>query len=487
MAEKKRAAEKKTASAKAETAEKKLSAGKKLEKELLWSYPNIAKAAPEQMEKAQAFAEGYKEFLRLCKTERECVNYAEAALVNAGYERFDPEKQYKPGDKVYEINRGKAILATVFGSRDIREGVRINGAHIDSPRLDLKPNPLYEKSELAYFKTHYYGGIRKYQWGTIPLAMHGVVIKKDFSVVNFRLGEDPGDPVFCISDLLPHLAANQSKRPLAEGLKGEELNIILGSTPYPDEDVKEPFRLMVMKLLNEKYGITERDFARAEIEMVPVGDPRDIGFDRSMVGGYGQDDRVCAYPALMAQLDVKDPEYTTVTVLTDKEEIGSVGNTGLHSDYVRAYITSLAENQGADPKETFANSACLSADVNAAYDPTFSDVFEAKNASYLNHGVVLTKYTGARGKSGSSDASAEFMAQVIDIMDRAGVYWQIGELGAVDAGGGGTIAQFVAMMNIDVVDLGVPVLSMHAPFEITSKLDIYNTYLAFRAFYGAAE
>ena len=466
-------------------AEKKLSKGKKLEKELFWSCPNIAKEAPEQIEKAQEFAEGYKAFLTACKTERECVNYAEAALVSAGYERFDPEKTYKAGDKVYDVNRGKAILATVFGKRDIREGVRINGAHIDSPRLDLKPNPVYEKSELAYFKTHYYGGIRKYQWGTIPLAMHGVVIKKDLSVVNFRVGEEEGDPVFCISDLLPHLAAQQSKRPLSEGLKGEELNIIIGSVPYTEDEVKEPFRLEVLRLLNEKYGITERDFARAEIEMVPADKPRDIGFDRSLIGAYGQDDRVCAYPALAAQLVTVDPEYTTVTVLTDKEEIGSVGNTGLHSNYVHDYIAYLAENQGADVKEVLANSACLSADVNAAYDPTFSDVFEPKNASYLNHGVVLTKYTGARGKSGSSDASAEFMSQVIDIMDRNEVYWQIGELGAVDAGGGGTIAQFVAMMNIDVVDLGVPVLSMHSPFEITSKLDLYNTYLAFKAFYNA--
>lgn len=468
-------------------AEKKHANGKKLEKKLCWEYPNIAKEAPGDMKKAQDFAEGYKAFISACKTERECVNYAEALLVKAGYERFDAKKKYKAGDKVYEINRGKSLLATVFGTRDIREGVRINGAHIDSPRLDLKPNPLYEKNELAYFKTHYYGGIRKYQWGTIPLSMHGVVMKKDFGVVNVHIGEEEGDPVFCISDLLPHLAANQSKRPLSEGLRGEELNIILGSTPYEDCDVKEPFRLEVLRILNEKYGITERDFARAEIEVVPAGKARDVGFDRSMIGAYGQDDRVCAYPALLAQLACKKPLHTTVTILTDKEEIGSVGNTGLHSNYVRDYITYLSENQGADPKEVFANSACLSADVNAAFDPTFPDVFEAKNASFLNHGVVLTKYTGARGKSGSSDASAEFMAKVIDIMDRAGVYWQIGELGAVDMGGGGTIAQFVAMLNIDVVDLGVPVLSMHAPFEITSKLDLYHTYRAFRAFYEEEE
>ena len=319
------------------------------------------------------------------------------------------------------------------------------------------------------------------------MAMHGVVIKKDGSVVNIRIGEEEGDPVFCISDLLPHLAKKQEERKLSDGLLGEELNIILGSVPYTGTDaekVKEPYRLEVLRLLNEKYGITEKDFARAEIEMVPADKPRDVGFDRSMVGAYGQDDRVCAYPALMAQLDTKTPEYTTVTVLTDKEEIGSVGVTGLDSNYLHDYIGFLADNQGADLKEVCANSRCLSADVNAAYDPTFDDVFDPANSSFLNHGVVLSKYTGARGKSGSSDASAEYMAEVIDIMDRAKVYWQIGELGKVDAGGGGTIAMYVAGMNIDVVDLGVPVLSMHAPFEITSKLDLYNTYLAFRAFYN---
>ena len=467
-------------------AERKSSRAKKLYKELTWSYPHIAKEAPDQKEKAQRFAEGYKEFLTECKTERECAAWAEQKLIEAGYSELDPSKAYKPGDKVYQINRGKSVLATVFGARPIEEGVRINGAHIDSPRLDLKPNPLYEKQELAYFKTHYYGGIRKYQWGTIPLSMHGVIYKKDGEKVTVRIGEDASDPVFCISDLLPHLASKQSQRPLSEGLRGEELNIILGSVPFEDssDDVKEPFRLEVLRILNEKYGITERDFARAEIEMVPADKPRDVGLDRSMVGAYGQDDRVCAYPALVAQLETSEPEFTTVTVLTDKEEIGSVGNTGLHSDYVRDYIALLSDTQGADLKKVLRNSKCLSADVNSAYDPTFPDVFELKNSSLLNHGVVLTKYTGARGKSGSSDASAEYMAEVIRIMDEAGVYWQIGELGAVDAGGGGTIAQYVAMMNVDVVDLGVPVLSMHAPFEITSKLDIYNTYLAFRAFYG---
>jgi aspartyl aminopeptidase len=467
--------------------EKKQSEQKKLEKKLTWEYPNIAEKSPEQFKKADKFCEGYKKFLDECKTERECVAYALRELKKAGYKEFDAKKKYKAGDKVYSVNRGKSIVATIFGKRPIREGVRINGAHIDSPRLDLRPNPLYEKSELAYFKTHYYGGIKKYQWGTIPLALHGVVITKDGKTVEINIGEKDSEPVFCVTDLLPHLSKKQDERKLSEGLMGEELNIIIGSLPYNDEEksVKEPFRLMMLKILNEKYGITERDFARAEIEAVPAGKARDIGFDSSMIGAYGQDDRSCAYTALMAQLDMKSVEHTTVTILTDKEEIGSCGNTGQDSNFMRDYIEYLAQNEGADVKEVFANSACLSADVNSAFDPTFPDVYEVKNCSYMNRGCVFSKYTGARGKSGSSDASAEFIARIIDIMDAAGVYWQVGELGAVDAGGGGTIAVYVARLNIDVVDLGVPILSMHSPFELSSKLDVYNTYLAFKAFYEA--
>ena len=461
------------------------SKGQKLAEKLCWDYPNIAKKEPSQFEKADEFCKEYKHFIDTCKTERECVNYAEIRLVNAGYTRIDYDKKYKPGDKVYEINRGKAIIATTFGKKDIREGIRINGAHIDSPRLDLRPNPLYEQDDIAYFKTHYYGGIKKYQWGTIPLALHGVVVKKDGTIANIVIGEDDDDMQFVITDLLPHLAAKQQERPLKEGLKGEELNIVIGSLPYPDDKVKEPFRLAIMDILNKKYGIVEADFARAELEMVPAMKVKDIGLDRSLIGGYGQDDRVCAYPALIAELEIQNPEYTTVTVLTDKEEIGSYGNTGLDSNYLHDYIEYLSQMSGADVKEVCANSACLSADVNSAYDPTFADVYEARNASYINRGCVLTKYTGARGKSGSSDASAEFMAGITSIMDDAKVYWQIGELGKVDEGGGGTVAMYVAKMNIDVVDLGVPILSMHSPYEISSKLDIYNTYLAFKAFYEA--
>ena len=457
--------------------------GKELQEELTWKFPHIAKEAPEQVEEAAAFCEGYKAFLDEGKTERECVKKAVELLKAAGYAEFDTQGSYQPGDKVYYVNRNKAIIATTFGEKSVKEGIRMNGAHIDSPRLDLKPSPVYEKDDMALFKTHYYGGIRKYQWATIPLAMHGVIIKKNGEMVELNLGEKPGDPVFCITDLLPHLSAEQNERKLKDGIKGEELNIVIGSIPYTDDEVKEPVKLMALKLMNEQFGITEKDFLRAEVEFVPAHKASDVGFDRSMVGAYGQDDRICAYTALMAEIDTKNPTYTTMTILTDKEEIGSEGNTGLNSNYVGDYIIYLAELEGVNPKEVFRNTICLSSDVNAAYDPTFVSVYDPLNSSYVNKGCVLTKYTGARGKSGSNDASAELMAKVIGIMEKEGVYWQIGELGAVDVGGGGTIAKFVASMNIDVVDLGVPILSMHAPFELASKLDVLNTYRAFKAFY----
>lgn len=456
----------------------------KLSKELLFSYKHVAKEDKKEFKKSDEFAIGYKEFLDKAKTERECVTLAKKMLIEAGYKEFDIAKKYKAGDKVYKINRGKALIATTFGSKDLNEGLRINAAHIDSPRLDLKPNPLYEKNELALFKTHYYGGIRKYQWVTIPLSMHGVVVKKDGTKVEINIGEAEEDPIFMISDLLPHLGMKQGERKLAEGITGEELNIIVGSLPLDDADIKDAVKLHAMKLLNDRYKITEKDFARAEIEFVPALKAKDMGFDRSLIAAYGQDDRICAYPALVAEIETKKPEFTTVTVLADKEEIGSVGNTGLHSNFVYDFISMLATNKKADVRVVCENSACLSSDVNAAYDPTFDSVFEANNSCYLNHGCVLTKYTGARGKYSSSDASAEFMAKVIDIMDNAGVHWQIGELGAVDVGGGGTVAQFIAMLNIDVVDLGIPVLAMHAPYEVASKLDLYNGYKAFKAFYA---
>jgi aspartyl aminopeptidase len=457
--------------------------GQELQEQFIWAFPHIGKDKPEQAEKAFKYCEGYKKFLDAGKTERECVKEAVKMLKKAGYKPFDSRESYEPGDKVYYVNRGKSLIATTFGKKPLDQGLRINGAHIDSPRLDLKPNPLYEKEDIAFFKTHYYGGIRKYQWGTIPLAMHGVVVKKDGETVEFSIGEDEKEPVFCVTDLLPHLAAKQNERPLKDGLKGEELNIVVGSLPFQDEEVKEPVKLLALSLLNEKYGITEKDFFRAEIEMVPAVKARDVGFDTSMIGAYGQDDRVCAYTALTAEIDAKKPAHTTVTILADKEEIGSAGNTGLNSDFVLHYIEDLAEQAGVSPREVMRKSLCLSSDVNAAFDPSFPDVYEGRNTSYISKGCVLTKYTGARGKSGSNDASAETMAKVIAIMEEEGVYWQAGELGAVDVGGGGTIAQFVAHMDVDTVDLGVPILSMHSPFELASKLDVYNTYKAFKAFY----
>ncbi len=456
---------------------------KELQKSLTWEFPHIAKEAPAQTEEAAEYCEGYKAFLNKAKTEREFVTEAVKILSENGYTPYEIGKKYQAGDKVYLVNRKKALIMTTFGEKSLEEGIRLNIAHIDSPRLDLKPNPLFEKTDIAYLKTHYYGGIRKYQWATIPLSMHGVVIKKDGEAVNICIGEEEGDPVFCVTDLLPHLAAEQNERKLKDGIKGEELNVIIGSVPYADEEIKEPVKLLVLKLLNDRYGMTEKDFIRAEIELVPAVKAVDVGLDRSLVGAYGQDDKVCGYTALTAEIATKLPTYTTVTVLADKEEIGSVGNTGLDSDFSLHYIEYLAEAEGVNVKTVLRNSICLSSDVNAAYDPTFASVYEERNSCYINKGCVLTKYTGARGKSGSNDASAETMAKIVEIMDAEGVYWQTGELGAVDVGGGGTVACYVAKMNVDVVDLGVPILAMHSPFELASKLDIYNTYKAFKAFY----
>lgn len=455
---------------------------KELAEQLLYKVPHVLDAEPVVKDAAWAFCEEYRGFMNRAKTEREFVTQAVALLQQAGYQGYRPGIRYAPGQKVYWVNRQKALLATTFGSRPLSEGVRINAAHIDSPRLDLKPNPLYEKEELAGLKTHYYGGIRKYQWTTIPLALHGVFVRTNGEVVPVCIGEDENDPVFTISDLLPHLSKKQDSRTLADGVRAEELNIIVGSLPYPDEDAKNRVKLYTMQLLHEKYGVTERDFLCAELTAVPAFPARDIGFDRSMIGAYGHDDRVCAYTALRAEMGVKAPQYTTVLCLADKEEIGSQGNTGLNADYLLHYLTYLAEGQGADVKGVLAASKCLSADVSAALDPTFDDVFEPHNAARLNHGVVVMKYTGARGKSDASDASAETMAFVAGLLDASSVVWQAGELGKVDAGGGGTVAKYVAQHNVDVVDIGVPLLSMHAPYEIAAKLDIYMCYRAFCVF-----
>ena len=459
------------------------SVSEKLKKELFSNPENGRKTASEEvLKEADSYAEGYKDFLDRAKTEREAVETAIELAENNGFKEFDRNKKYNAGDKVYFNNRGKSLALAVIGSESVESGVNISAAHIDSPRLDLKPNPLYEELELAHFKTHYYGGIKKYQWTAIPLSLHGVFVLKDGTVKKVSIGEEEEEPKFVINDLLPHLAQEQSKRTLSEGIKGEELNVLIGSHPFKDEKGSELVKLNILKLLNEKYGITEDDFLSAELEIVPAFKATDIGFDRSMVGAYGQDDRVCAYPALTAIMSVKNPEKTALAVLADKEEVGSMGNTGLESDFLRYVIGDLALMQGGDGTVAIRNSKCLSADVNAGIDPTFQDVMERRNASRLNYGVVVTKYTGARGKSGTSDASAEYMASVRKLLDEKGIIWQSGELGRVDLGGGGTVAQFIANMGVDVVDLGVPVLSMHAPFETTAKLDIYMCHRAMYEF-----
>lgn len=435
----------------------------------------------EEIKKAHEFCEGYKDFMSKAKTEREINVYAIEKAEKAGFKRFNFGDKVKKGDKIYFDNRGKAVILAVIGE-NIEDGVNLTAAHIDSPRLDLKENPLYEQEELGFFKTHYYGGIKKYQWTAIPLSLHGVIIKKDGEKIIVNIGEDENDPVFLVTDLLPHLAQNQMKRPANEIIRGEELNILIGSYCVKGEDISSRVKTNIMQILNAKYGIVEGDFLNSELEAVPALKPKDIGFDRSMIGAYGHDDKVCAYPELMAILDIKDPKKTAIAILTDKEETGSDGNTGLNSSYLKYFIEDLAATLGANPRKVFSNSKCLSADVNSAYDPTFPDVFEKANSSFLNYGVVVTKFTGSRGKYGTSDANAEFTAEIHHLFDKEGVIWQNGELGKVDLGGGGTVALYMANLNIDTIDVGVPVLSMHAPYETVSKLDTYMAYKAFYAF-----
>ena len=455
----------------------------KLKEELCLNRKNGLLTADEAViSAADEFCDGYKRFLDNAKTEREAVKTAIDLAEKAGFGEYVAGKEYKAGDKYYVNNRGKTLALVVVGKQSADNGVHITAAHIDSPRLDLKPNPLYEEIELALFKTHYYGGIRKYQWPTVPLALHGVFVKRDGTKVEVCIGENDDEPKFVVNDLLPHLAGEQSKRTLSDGIKGEELNVLIGSRPFKSDSGSELVKLNILKILNEKYGITESDFLSAELECVPAAKACDIGFDRSMIGAYGQDDRVCAYPALMAAINAGTPEKTLVTVLADKEEIGSEGNTGLNSAFLKYIVYDIAKMQGVDGTVALRHSQCLSADVNAGTDPTFQDVMERRNAAFLNYGVVITKYTGARGKSSTSDASAEYVAFVRNMLDKAGIVWQTGELGKVDIGGGGTVAMYIANLGVDVVDLGVPVLSMHAPFETTAKFDIYMAYRAMQEF-----
>ena len=426
----------------------------------------------------------YKTFLHRGKTERECARVAVELAEKAGFKPYERGMELKPGDRIYRVNRGKSVMLAVIGKQSLEKGAQIVAAHIDSPRLDLKPNPLYEDSELAFFKTHYYGGIRKYQWVTIPRELHGVVAKKDGTVVEVRLGEDQ-EPKFVITDLLPHLGGEQGKKPLNEAVPGESLNILLGSCPSGEEDEKDRVKMQILEKLYEKYGITEDDFTSAELEAVPAAAPTDIGLDASLIGAYGHDDRVCGFAALQGILELAEPEKTAVCMLADKEEIGSMGVTGMQSAAFDTFLHDLCDGQGVPLRACFENSFCLSCDVTAAYDPNFPEVFEKRNAAFVNYGVGLCKYTGARGKSGASDASAETVAYVRRVLDQADVLWHISELGKVDAGGGGTVAMYMANRNIATLDAGVPVLSMHAPFETVAKLDCYMTYKGCKAIYEA--
>ncbi|MBE6788131.1 MAG: aminopeptidase [Ruminococcaceae bacterium] len=459
-------------------------AGELLKEKLFYTKKHGGELLTEaEINEAFEFCKGYREFLDYSKTERRAVLFAERVLKENGFVKFEGGVKYNKGDKVYKINRGKAIIAAVMGEKSLSEGVKISAAHIDSPRLDLKQVPVYEDNEIAYFKTHYYGGIRKYQWPTVPLALYGTVVRADGSTVDVVIGESEDDPVFCVSDLLPHLAQTYAKKPMAEAVDAESLNLIVGSLPFRDDKASEKVKLNLLSILFEKYNITEADFLSAELEAVPAFSSRDIGFDRSLIGAYGHDDRVCAYPALMAAVNCIAPEYTTVTVLTDKEEIGSEGNTGLNSSYLKYFIGDLAAPFNLAARQVLSKSECLSADVNAAFDPNFPEVFEKRNASFLNYGVVVTKYTGARGKSDTSDASAEYTGKIRNLFDSKNIIWQTGELGRVDIGGGGTVAKYIAGLDVDVIDVGVPVLSMHSPYEIVSKIDVYMAYKAFSAFF----
>lgn len=459
-----------------------------LRQQLLYTKKNVFETMSSiDVEHAGEYADRYSEYLFHAKTEREAVKTSVAMLEKAGYVPYSLGDPVIPNGKYYLNNRGKALFAFRIGTENINNGVRISAAHIDSPRLDLKQHPLFEEEGMGYLKTHYYGGIRKYHWPTIPLALHGVVTKQGGETVEVNIGEDAGDPVFVITDLLPHLGKAQGAKPLDKAFTGEGLNLLIGASPLLEEDGTpvegtDSVRLNMMRILNEKYGIVESDFMTAELCAVPAGRPVDIGLDRCMIGAYGHDDKVCAYPALTALIDSEDSVHTVICVLADKEETGSDGTTGMQSALLTDLIGELSKALDGNPALVRSRSMCLSADVNAAYDPLYSDVFEKRNAAMLNSGVVLSKYTGSGGKYSTNDASAEYIGKIRDMFTRENVLWQTAELGKIDEGGGGTVAKYIANENIDTVDLGVPVLSMHAPFEVISKLDLYETYKAFMAF-----
>ena len=433
------------------------------------------------------FSDEYIHFLNRSKTEREATGFITEILDKNGFVNIKDKMILVPGDKVYYVNREKSVYAAIMGNKPVEAGLNIIGSHIDSPRLDLKPNPLYEDNGFAYFKTHYYGGVKKYQWTTIPLSIHGVIVKANGEKVTINIGEDESDPIFTITDLLPHLAQEQMEKKLKDGISGEDLNLLIGSIPIGDEKTTERIKLNVLKILNDKYGITEKDFVSSELELVPAFKARSLGFDRSMVAGYGQDDKICAYTSLRALLDTVTPAKTAVCIFADKEEIGSMGNTGMESHVFDTFISELLNKTNTNRPnlldKVFCNSKMLSADVDAGLDPIYASVSEKNNAAFLGMGVGLNKYTGARGKSGASDANAEFVAQIRNIFESNNIAYQVSELGKVDTGGGGTIAYILANKGVDVIDCGVPVLSMHAPYEVTSKFDVYEAYRAYAAFW----
>ena len=433
------------------------------------------------------FCDGYIEFLNKSKTEREFTFNAKKLAEQNGFKDINGVEKLNPGDKVYLENREKSIYFAIIGEEKLEKGLHIVGAHIDSPRLDLKPNPLYEEGEMAYFNTHYYGGIKKYQWTTIPLSIHGVIIKANGEKITVNIGEDESDPIFTITDLLPHLAKDQAQKKLGEAIEGENLDLLVGSIPALDKEAKEKVKLNVLKILNEKYGIIENDFVSSELELVPAFKARSLGFDYGMVAGYGQDDKVCSYSALRALMEINNPKKTSICILSDKEEIGSMGNTGMESHVFDYFVSELLNKTGENRvnllEKVFCYSKMLSSDVDAGFDPLYASVSDRTNSGYLSKGISLNKYTGARGKSGSSDANAEFVAWVRNVFETNNIKYQVCELGKVDIGGGGTIAYILANKGVDVIDCGVPVLSMHAPYEVTSKFDIFEAYRAYKAFW----
>lgn len=435
------------------------------------------------------FSNGYIEFLNKAKTEREAVAYAKELAEENGYKDINTVDTLKPGDKVYFVNRDKSMYLAVIGTEKMENGIHIIGSHVDSPRLDLKPTPLYEDTEFAYFKTHYYGGIKKYQWTAIPISIHGVMVKPSGEKITINIGEDEADPVFTITDLLPHLAQDQMNKKLKDGVEAEDLNLLIGSIPYNDKDVSEKVKLNILNILNQKYGITEADFQSSELELVPAFKARSLGLDSSMVAGYGQDDRVCAYTSLMAMMNINNVKSTAVCILSDKEEIGSIGNTGMESHTFDYFVSELLNKAGENRPnlldKVFCYSKMLSSDVDAGIDPIYVNVHDKTNNSYIGKGIAMAKYTGARGKSGASDASAEYVAWMRNLLEANNIKYQVAEMGKVDVGGGGTIAYILANKGVDVIDCGVPVLSMHSPYEVASKYDIYCAYKTYEAFWKA--